>query len=680
MARRLSSFSLRGYRQNSLYLSETAFHDAAISAVSSSTADDSSSSPNKDPADDKISNKNDDTEKMVQVARTFLSSASPEFLSVLDQHDDQASATDRLVKAGRNVTSTLRYAEHQQKQTDREPHDGEVDSSSLSLSNSPLSLTKMKVDATLALLADECTKLASILSSTSTTPLVPKVRFGKTELQMPIITLGCMRFQQSWNRGNAEIVDNMDKVTKECQDNLVRILKYAFSMGITHIETAKGYGSSEIQLGNALSTILQSGQVKREDLIIQTKSGVTSSMTPNDFRQQIEQQLRDLQVDYIDLFSVHGVNTDEQYDWLFHSHGDDDDDENKNNKKGNLITAVRELKAEGKIRHIGFSTHGRAELIRRIIETDEFEYVNLHHHFCGSYTASGDAIVGSDGSTNVEGNLENIRLCKEKDMGVFIISAYDKGGRVYAPSNKLRDLTLPEMEPMTYESLFLWQHHLHDEKSAPCHTISIGAARPSDLDQPIVAALMLSENEVEETSRLRDMVSARLQKARVDALGKEWVDTWYLGLPNSTYAKYGTQWGNIIWYYNLILSYGMLDFCKERYSAQESNVKKWDYTKSKEDNIKEIGVIWGWCPGCGYGSQVDYLDDLAKCPEENRERLLEAIQFVHRWCCSEKKEEGQANNANNEADEEKKTDDEIVPFEWKTAYDMRPWTAFPERS
>lgn len=62
----------------------------------------------------------------------------------------------------------------------------------------------------------------------------------------------------------------------------------------------------------------------------------------------------------------------------------------------------------------------------------------------GSYTASGD------GDAEDEGNLSNIRLAHKHDMGVFIISPYDKGGRVFAPSNLCRELMLPEMEPMEY--------------------------------------------------------------------------------------------------------------------------------------------------------------------------------------------------------------------------------------
>eukprot|EP01052_Picozoa_sp_SAG31_P001273 SAG31_NODE_42_length_31262_cov_46.416231_32_plen_82_part_00 len=55
------------------------------------------------------------------------------------------------------------------------------------------------------------------------------------------------------------------------------------------------------------------------------------------------------------------------------------------------------------------------------INTGKFDYVNLHYHYIGSYTAS-----GSGPERNA--NLAAVQAAKRHDMGVFIISPYDKGG------------------------------------------------------------------------------------------------------------------------------------------------------------------------------------------------------------------------------------------------------------
>ncbi len=195
-------------------------------------------------------------------------------------------------------------------------------------------------------------------------------------------------------------------------------MKTAVGYGITHIETARGYGCSELQLGVALKQLFRTGVCKREDLIIQTK--VPANEDPVAFREALELSFKNLQIEYLDLFALHGMNYEEQFGWVFGGNH-------------NCMNVIREYMAAGRIRHLGFSTHGSADFIKKCINTDVFEYVNLHYHYFGSYTASGG---GHDG----RGNLDNVKLLAEKNMGCFIISPFDKGGRVYAPSKKLRSL------------------------------------------------------------------------------------------------------------------------------------------------------------------------------------------------------------------------------------------------
>jgi len=576
-----------------------------------------------------------DTEAMIAIARRFLKQSAPTLLEVFDDSNQNSKSTsDRLVKIGRNVSSTMRFARRKSSSVLLE----EESSNNNDNKPSSYSYSKEKIDASLALLADECTNLAALLKDA---PIqVPKVRFGKTELQMPVVTLGCMRFQQSWNRGSGPAVFDITNVKDECQENLVEIIRHAYHCGITHIETAKMYGTSQLQIGVALKQLFDAGEIQRKDLIIQTKGAVSSGMTIQGYKTDVLNSFQLLKLDYVDLFSVHGLNTQQDYDALF----------SNSNRNDNLIIALQELKKEGKIRHIGFSSHGPADLIQRCIETNAFDYANLHYHFCGSYTASGDLEDG-------RGNLSNIRLAHSKDMGVFVISGYDKGGRLYAPSNKLRDLCLPDMEPMTYGSVWLWQHAIHH--NAPIHTFVVGAARPSDLDQPVLASHLLYQDQNELSNR-RQRITDRLTQAMEDALGKKWVQNWHVGVPNAHASIYQTHHTGLVWTYNLIHGWGMLDFAKDRYAPMVGHLKKWSSEKTKEENMKKMGPGFAWMPGTAIDTTLDYTQDFVNCPEENKDTLLKAIQFVHEWAS-------------------KKENNKIIPLEWETAYDMRPWTAFPER-
>ena len=122
-------------------------------------------------------------------------------------------------------------------------------------------------------------------------------RFGRTELQMPVFSCGGMRYQYKWQDIPSWVIpaDN--------QRNLETTIHHAIEKGINHIETARGYGTSEVQLGKVLP------QFEREKIIVQTK--ISPSKNPKEFRKQFNQSLSFLKLDYVDLLALHGINTEE---------------------------------------------------------------------------------------------------------------------------------------------------------------------------------------------------------------------------------------------------------------------------------------------------------------------------------------------------------------------------------
>jgi predicted aldo/keto reductase-like oxidoreductase len=84
-------------------------------------------------------------------------------------------------------------------------------------------------------------------------------RFGRTELQMPVISCGGMRYQHKWQDTEPS------EIPRENQENLEATIRRALDLGINHIETARGYGTSEMQLGNILPAL------PRDKMIVQTK-------------------------------------------------------------------------------------------------------------------------------------------------------------------------------------------------------------------------------------------------------------------------------------------------------------------------------------------------------------------------------------------------------------------------
>lgn len=332
-------------------------------------------------------------------------------------------------------------------------------------------------------------------------------RFGRTELQMPVFSCGGMRYQYKWQ----DVPGVM--IPRSSQQNLEATIHRALEVGINHIETARGYGTSELQLGRILPTL------PREQLIVQTK--VSPTANPQEFRQTFEKSLALLKLDYVDLLGIHGINTPERLDDSL--------------RPGGCLDVARQLQAQGRVRFIGFSTHGPTDLIVRAIETNQFDYVNLHWYYINQC------------------NWPAVEAAAAHDMGVFIISPSDKGGMLYQPPQKLVDLCAP-LSPMVFNDLFCLSH-------PQVHTLSLGASRPQDFDEHLQVLPLL-----ERAAEILPSIVKRLEAAAIATLGEDWYHTWHVGLPTPEETPGGLNIPVLLWLRNLVLAYDLKEYAKVRYN------------------------------------------------------------------------------------------------------------------
>lgn len=327
-------------------------------------------------------------------------------------------------------------------------------------------------------------------------------RFGKTEFQIPVLSCGGMRYQQSWK--------DSDPVSEENQRNLEACIRRSVELGINHIETARGYGTSEYQLGKILPTF------PRDQILVQTKVGPCEDVAK--FVANFEKSMELLQLDYVDIFSIHGINTMQELEWALP-----------------CVDKAEEWKKQGRIRDIGFSTHAPAKVITAAIETGRFEHVNLHWYYI------------------FQDNWSCIEAATARDMGVFIISPNDKGGMLYKPSDKLRELCAP-LHPMVFNGLWCLMH-------PQVHTLSCGVAKPSDFDEHLEMVSLLDRAE-----ELVAPIEARLKAAMEEAVGAEWAATWNTALPEPEDTPGGLNIPIMLRLRNLALAYDMVEYAKMRYN------------------------------------------------------------------------------------------------------------------
>jgi len=334
-------------------------------------------------------------------------------------------------------------------------------------------------------------------------------RFGRTEIDMSVFTCGGMRAQQSWTRSA--------RVGAASQANVDAVVARALAVGINHFETARGYGTSEAQLGKALA------RHPRSAFVLQTKLRPNADLAA--FEAQLEESFALLGVDVIDLLSFHGLNSTNCVELTL--------------RTGCWEIADRFRRA-GRIHHIGFSTHAPTRLQLDTIATDRFDYVNLHAYYV------------------FQDNLPAVAAARQRDMGVFVISPTDKGGRLYAPSETLRRLTAP-LSPLAFNDLWCLT-------KMDVHTLSLGAAVPSDFDVHVEALDLLDR-----APALLPPIVARLEAAYADAVGAEFARRWLHGLPEWTDIPGKINVRRILWLYNLVRAYDLLHYAQERYISMSAD-------------------------------------------------------------------------------------------------------------
>ena len=145
-------------------------------------------------------------------------------------------------------------------------------------------------------------------------------------------------------------------IQRVSEEDAIAVVKSVVDSGITFIDTAHGYTTSEERIGKAIA-----GQ--RDKVILATKS---PSRTGDGVRGDLKLSLEHLQTDYIDLYQLHGVSDSEKLKAVL--------------APGGPLAVAEKAKSDGVVKHIGVSTHSM-DIAKELVKMDFVETLMFPFNF-----------------------------------------------------------------------------------------------------------------------------------------------------------------------------------------------------------------------------------------------------------------------------------------------------------
>jgi len=180
-------------------------------------------------------------------------------------------------------------------------------------------------------------------------------------------------------------------IQRVSEEEAVRVVRRCYELGIDYYDTARGYTNSEERIGKALEDV-------REEVFLATKSGRRKA---KEMLEELEISLKNLRTDWIDVYQLHNVSSYE--DWY------------QIKGPGGALEALYKARDEGKIRHLGITSHDPA-VLADIVREDIFETIMIPYNYL-----------------TLKPEEELLPLCKDKNVGTVIMKPF--GGGAFSNAN-----------------------------------------------------------------------------------------------------------------------------------------------------------------------------------------------------------------------------------------------------
>ena len=247
--------------------------------------------------------------------------------------------------------------------------------------------------------------------------MIMQYRKDKNGNEISVLGYGCMRFTKEG--GHADI----DKAEKE--------VMAAIDAGVNYLDTAYVYAGNEAAVGEILAR-----NHCRERIYLATKLPHYLIKSVEGAQKMFEEELRRLQTDYIDYYLMHMLTDLPTWEKL---------------KKLGMEDWIREKKASGEIRNIGFSYHGRSDMFMQLIDAYDWDFCQIQYNYMDEHSQAG---------------VEGLRYAHAKGIPVIIMEPLRGGRLVNLLPESAKELFAQDEEHRTPAELALkW---LYDQPEVTC--------------------------------------------------------------------------------------------------------------------------------------------------------------------------------------------------------------------